>query len=147
MGPWKIIYFKCVENVGTIMHFLKNTRHNGFPVANDFNELQGLILRHQLVTLLHLRVRVPALSMYATRWAEVQAFKVSGDPNAPMVDGAKSPELSDFQYSDLTADQLTNITDRELNECYMDLRPYMNPSPQRATQHASLSGMFKVGGH
>ncbi len=75
----------------------------------------------------------------------MQAFKTSADSNAPLVDGARSPQLSDFQYSDLTVDTLTNITDREMNDCYIDLRPYMNPSPQRATQQASLSVMFKVG--
>ncbi len=55
------------ETVGRIVDILKNEKHNGFPVVEGYdpdatdNEhfglLKGLILRHQLITLLKKKVR------------------------------------------------------------------------------------------
>jgi len=44
------------EKVGNIMRYLNGTTHNGFPVIDDDNYLQGLITRDQLLHLLHLKV-------------------------------------------------------------------------------------------
>ena len=126
MGPWKIITFQCIENVGTIVHYLKHTRHHGFPVTNEYNELQGLMLRHQLLTLLDMRV-----------------FRKGANEDAQMVDGWRQPKLADFIYPDLAISKMS-FTREELDECYIDLRPYMNPSIQRVPRHASLSSIFTV---
>ena len=57
MGPWKVISFRSWESIDKIVHYLKHTRHHGFPVVNENNRLRGMILRSQLLVLLQKRVR------------------------------------------------------------------------------------------
>ncbi|QDZ21651.1 chloride channel protein [Chloropicon primus] len=45
-----------VESVDRLLHLLKYTRHNGFPViSKDTERLEGLILRSQIIVMLHRR--------------------------------------------------------------------------------------------
>jgi len=45
-----------VESVDRLLHLLKYTRHNGFPViSKDTQRLEGLILRSQIIVMLHRR--------------------------------------------------------------------------------------------
>jgi len=45
-----------VESVDRLLHLLKYTRHNGFPVVSkDGERLEGLILRSQIIVMLHRR--------------------------------------------------------------------------------------------
>jgi hypothetical protein len=62
-----------------------------------------------------------------------------------LVAGAQPIRLEDFNYARLTVDHLTNISDEEMQKCYIDLRPYMNPAPHRVPMQSSLSRMFQVG--
>lgn len=46
-----------IESVDRLLHLLKYTRHNGFPVfAQGSKRLEGLILRSQIIVMLHRRV-------------------------------------------------------------------------------------------
>jgi len=45
-----------IESVDRLLHLLKYTRHNGFPViSKDTQRLEGLILRSQIIVMLHRR--------------------------------------------------------------------------------------------
>lgn len=45
-----------IESVDKLLHLLKYTKHNGFPVINkDTKRLEGLILRSQIIVMLHRR--------------------------------------------------------------------------------------------
>lgn len=48
----KVVCFNEIETVHNIIDKLKNCTHNGFPVLNEKNKLQGLISRNYLIKLL-----------------------------------------------------------------------------------------------
>ncbi|XP_068641759.1 putative chloride channel-like protein CLC-g isoform X2 [Aristolochia californica] len=65
-GPLQL--FNGVEKVGTIVHVLKNTRHNGFPVIDEppFSDspvLSGLVLRAHLLVLLKKKCFSPSRTL------------------------------------------------------------------------------------
>jgi chloride channel 7 len=61
-----VVVFSEEETVGRVVDILNSCKHNGFPVVEGFDPngenvenfglLKGLILRHQLITLLKKKV-------------------------------------------------------------------------------------------
>ncbi|XP_023416539.1 H(+)/Cl(-) exchange transporter 7 isoform X2 [Cavia porcellus] len=119
------------EKVGVIVDVLSNTasNHNGFPVVEDSDntqpaQLQGLILRSQLIVLLKHKVFVERSNMGLVQ---------------------RRLRLKDFRdaYPRFPPIQSIHVSQDE-RECTMDLSEFMNPSPYTVPQEASLPRVFKL---
>ncbi|KAM7513896.1 hypothetical protein LguiA_003479 [Lonicera macranthoides] len=124
-GP--LIVFSGIEKVGTILHALRTTGHNGFPVIDeppfsDAPELCGIVLRSHLLVLLKggnfSKERVITGEEILHRFA---AF-----------DFAKAGSGKGIKVEDL------DIDDDEM-EMYVDLHPITNASPFTVVETMSLA--------
>eukprot|EP00112_Aurelia_sp_Birch-Aquarium-sp1_P015614 Seg3478.1 transcript_id=Seg3478.1/GoldUCD/mRNA.D3Y31 product="Chloride channel 7 alpha subunit" protein_id=Seg3478.1/GoldUCD/D3Y31 len=130
-----VVCFHAEERVGRIVDVLKNTasHHNGFPVVDNVPQTQegeratygtfrGTILRSQLIILLKQKV-------FYER-SQLRRHKL---------------RLKDFRdaYPRFPPIRNINISQRE-RECYMDLRPFMNPAPYTVMENSSLNRGFKL---
>ncbi|KAG0485133.1 hypothetical protein HPP92_009212 [Vanilla planifolia] len=125
-GP--LVNFSGVEKVGNIVHALKVTGHNGFPVVNEppFSnapELVGLVLRSHLIILLHgkkfTKERVPTGVTDVLRRFGAFDFAKAGS--------GKGMKLEDL-----------HILEEEM-ELYVDLYPITNKSPYTVVETMSLA--------
>ncbi|KAG0486993.1 hypothetical protein HPP92_009088 [Vanilla planifolia] len=125
-GP--LVTFSGVEKVGNIVHALKVTGHNGFPVVNEppFSnapELVGLVLRSHLIILLHgkkfTKERVPTGVTDVLRRFGAFDFAKAGS--------GKGMKLEDL-----------HILEEEM-ELYVDLYPITNKSPYTVVETMSLA--------
>ncbi|KAL6554543.1 hypothetical protein OROHE_007566 [Orobanche hederae] len=123
-GPLQI--FCGVEKVSNIVHVLKTTGHNGFPVVDGppFSSspvLFGLILRAHLVTLLGKKVFLRTPTLLGS-----DAFvRLSAD------DFAKKGLGHGEQIEDI------NLSEEEM-EMFVDLHPFTNTSPYTVVDTMSL---------
>lgn len=124
-GP--LVTFAGVEKVGNIIHALKMTGHNGFPVINeppfsDAPELFGVVLRSHLLVLLNgkrfSKERVATGEEILKRFG---AF-----------DFAKAGSGKGLKLQDL------DIEEEEM-EMYVDLHPITNASPYTVVETMSLA--------
>ncbi|KAK9146738.1 hypothetical protein Sjap_006641 [Stephania japonica] len=124
-GP--LVSFNGVEKVGNIVHALKWTRHNGFPVIDeppffDAPELCGLVLRSHLLVVLKKKIfsseRVLSGQGILTR---CKAFDFG---KAGLGKGLKLEDL------DISAEEM---------EMYVDLHPITNTSPYTVVESMSLA--------
>lgn len=139
----KVVCFNTVEKVGRIVDVLKDrsSHHNGFPVVDrrdtnidensrdvnsraTFGTFRGLILRSQLIILL-----------------KAKMFSEGNPPTRCR----HSLKLKDFRdaYPRFPPIRNVSISQKE-RECYMDLRPYINPCPYTVNENSSLSRTFKL---
>ncbi|KAK9036168.1 hypothetical protein V6N11_078180 [Hibiscus sabdariffa] len=124
-GP--LITFSGVEKVGNILHALKMTGHNGFPVIDeppfvDAPELCGLVLRSHLLVLLKGRI-----------FSRDQVL--AGDDVVRTIsafDFAKAGSGKGIKLEDL------DIKDEDM-EMYVDLHPITNASPYTVVETMSLA--------
>ncbi|THU68810.1 hypothetical protein C4D60_Mb08t07770 [Musa balbisiana] len=125
-GP--LITLAGVEKVGNIVHALKWTGHNGFPVVNeppfsDARELCGLALKSHLLVLLKgkgfTKERVSTGAADVLRRFDPFDFAKAGSGK-----GVKLEEL--------------DIDDAEM-EMYVDLHPIVNRSPYTVEETMSLA--------
>lgn len=124
-GPLQV--FRGIEKVGNIVHVLKTTRHNGFPVVDEApvsqsSVLYGLILRAHVIVLLKKRAflssRVPC---------GVNAFRhFSADDFAKKGSGS----VEKIEDVDLTEEEM---------EMFLDLHPFANTSPYTVVETMSLA--------
>lgn len=125
-GP--LITFSGVEKVGNIVHALRLTGHNGFPVIDeppfsDAPELCGLVLRSHLLVLLkgkrftHERV--------LTGPAEV--FRRFGAFDFAKAGSGKGMKLEDL------------VINEDEMEMYVDINPITNRSPYTVVETMSLA--------
>ncbi|KAK4758382.1 hypothetical protein SAY87_019683 [Trapa incisa] len=124
-GP--LISFNGVEKVSTIVHALKLTKHNGFPVINEppFSEapeLSGLVLRSHLLVLLKGKKFTKQRVM--TGLDIMRKFKAH--------DFSKSGLGKGLKFEDL------DMNDEEM-EMYVDLLPITNTSPYTVVETMSLA--------
>lgn len=124
-GPLQV--FHGIEKVGNIVHVLRTTRHNGFPVIDEppLSEspvLFGLILRAHLIELLKKKafLSTPAL----TGADAFEQFAAS--------DFAKRGSGNGDEIEDL------DITEEEM-EMFLDLHPFTNASPYTVVETMSLA--------
>ncbi|XP_020588022.1 chloride channel protein CLC-c isoform X2 [Phalaenopsis equestris] len=125
-GP--LITFCGVEKVGNIIHALKMTGHNGFPVVDEppFSyapELVGLVLRSHLLVLLKGKkfTRERELTGLSEALRRFGAF-----------DFAKAGSGKGMKLEDL------DILEEEM-EMYVDLHPIANKSPYTVVETMSLA--------
>ncbi|KAJ1400414.1 Chloride channel, voltage gated [Sesbania bispinosa] len=124
-GP--LFTFSGIEKVGNIVHALKVTRHNGFPVIDeppfsDAPELCGLVLRSHLLVLLKHRTFTKQRGM--TGSSIMKKFKAH--------DFAKPGSGKGIKLDDL------DISEDEM-EMYVDLHPITNRSPYTVVETMSLA--------
>ncbi|CAN6584649.1 unnamed protein product [Malus baccata var. baccata] len=124
---WPLISFSGVEKVGNILHALKTTAHNGFPVIDEppFSnsaDLCGLVLRSHLLVLLKrknfTKQRVLIGSDVTSRFSAYDFGK------AGLGKGTKLEDL--------------DIQEEEM-EMYLDLNPITNTSPYTVVETMSLA--------
>ncbi|KAH8479703.1 hypothetical protein Peur_068672 [Populus x canadensis] len=124
-GPLQV--FQGIEKVGNIVHVLRTTRHNGFPVVDEppLSEppvLYGLILRAHLIELLKKKAFMSApvpTSIDALKLFSAGDFAERGSGN-----GDKIEEL--------------RFTEEEM-EMFLDLHPFTNASPYTVVETMSLA--------
>ncbi|KAK2661906.1 hypothetical protein Ddye_000480 [Dipteronia dyeriana] len=124
-GP--LVSFSGVEKVGNILHALKLTRHNGFPVIDeppfsDSPELCGLVLRSHLLVLL--KGKKFTKQKVLTGLDIMRRFKAQ--------DFAKAGSGKGIKLEDL------DITEEEM-DMYVDLHPITNTSPYTVVETISLA--------
>ncbi|KAM1120518.1 hypothetical protein ACFXTH_044650 [Malus domestica] len=124
---WPLFSFSGVEKVGNILHELKTTAHNGFPVIDEppFSnsaDLCGLVLRSHLLVLLKrknfTKQRVLIGSDVTSR------FRAHDFGKAGLGKGIKLEDL--------------DIQEEEM-EMYLDLHPITNTSPYTVVETMSLA--------
>lgn len=123
-----VVVINEVDSVGRIVDILKKTTHNGFPVVRNYNtnipnqerfgELRGLILRHQLVTLLkhkcfmgsEIRLKPDDFQVFYPRYLRIDQIKVDEHDKA----------------------------------CKLDLTPYLNFSPYSLGENSNFPRVFRL---
>lgn len=125
----KVVVMREKEKVGLILDILFKTQHNGFPIvegynpenkedSNHFGLLKGLILRHQLLTLLKKKSFLnPSVFLSPADFRE------------------SYPRYLNFKEIMIEPDE---------REMELDLRPYMNLSPYSVTENANLPRIFRL---
>ncbi|XP_044488082.1 chloride channel protein CLC-c-like isoform X2 [Mangifera indica] len=124
-GP--LVSFSGVEKVGNIIHALKMTRHNGFPVIDeppfsDAPELCGLVLRSHLLVLLKGRKFTKQKIMTGSEI--MRSFRARDFAKAGSGKGVKLEDL------DIRKDEM---------DMYVDLHPITNASPYTVVETMSLA--------
>ncbi|KAJ6796043.1 putative chloride channel-like protein CLC-g [Iris pallida] len=124
-GPLQM--FHGVEKVGNIVHILKTTGHNGFPVIDEppFSGspvLFGLILRAHLLVLLKKRDFLHSCSLAGSSASK----QFSADDFAKSGSG-KGDSIEDIC---LTAEEM---------DMFLDLHPFTNSSPYTVVETMSLA--------
>lgn len=124
-GP--LVSFSGVEKVGNIMHALKMTGHNGFPVVDeppfsDAPELCGLVLRSHLLVLLKGK-------NFSTERIETgeEILRRFGAFDFAKAGSGKGVKLENLEI------------DEEEMEMYVDLHPITNTSPYTVVETMSLA--------
>ncbi|KAG0492244.1 hypothetical protein HPP92_005642 [Vanilla planifolia] len=125
-GP--LVSFSGVEKVANIIHALKMTGHNGFPVVDeppfvDAPELVGLVLRSHLIVLLKGK-------KFSRERVTTEASEVLRRFGA--FDFAKAGSGKGVKLDDL------DILEEEM-EMYVDLHPITNKSPYTVVETMSLA--------
>ncbi|KAK4280518.1 hypothetical protein QN277_012136 [Acacia crassicarpa] len=124
-GP--LVTFSGIERVGNILHILRTTGHNGFPVIDeppfsDAPELCGLVLRSHLLVLL--------------KGKNFSKDKVLTNQNIlqrlSALDFAKAGSGKGIKLEDL------DIEEEEM-DMYVDLHPISNASPYTVVETMSLA--------
>ncbi|KAE7997686.1 hypothetical protein FH972_002296 [Carpinus fangiana] len=124
-GPLQL--FNGIEKVSNIVHVLRTTKHNGFPVIDEppLSEspvLFGIILRAHLITLL-----------------KMKAFLSTQVPTG--IDSLNQFSAEDFaKRGSGNGDKIEDIglTEEEM-EMFIDLHPFTNASPYAVVETMSLA--------
>lgn len=124
-GP--LVSFSGIEKVEMIVHALRTTGHNGFPVIDeppfsDTPELCGLVLRSHLLVLLK--------GKYFSRDRVLAGDEIFQRFSA--FDFAKAGSGKGLKFEDL------DINEEEM-EMYVDLHPIINSSPYTVVETMSLA--------
>ncbi|XP_062078160.1 putative chloride channel-like protein CLC-g isoform X1 [Humulus lupulus] len=124
-GPLQV--FRGIEKVGNIVHILRSTKHNGFPVIDEPPVSQapvlfGIILRAHLITLLKKKsfLATPVLT-------GSDAFKLYSSGDFAKRGSGNGEKLDDIEF-----------TEEEL-EMFLDLHPFTNASPFTVVETMSLA--------
>ncbi|XP_034685603.1 chloride channel protein CLC-d isoform X3 [Vitis riparia] len=122
-GNKKVVYFPRVVKVADVVSILRSNEHNGFPVIdhtrNGESLVIGLMLRSHLLVLLQSKV-------------DFQHSPLPSDPRGGGKPISKGISIDDIH---LSSDDL---------EMYIDLAPFLNPSPYVVPEDMSLSKVYNL---
>ncbi|CAM6082441.1 unnamed protein product [Calypogeia fissa] len=133
-GLNKVVHFSRVAQVGEIVSVLSSNSHNGFPVIEQLRSGEsvviGLILRSHLLVLLQHK-------------ADFQRSPVVGDQQGRMPyrydvrDFAKPVSSKGISVDDV------HLSPEEM-AMYIDLEPFVNPTPYVVSEDMSLSKVYNL---
>ncbi|KAL8265041.1 hypothetical protein R6Q59_023171 [Mikania micrantha] len=134
-GNKKVSYFTRVVKVADVLAILRSNNHNGFPVVDESRNGEtmviGLILRSHLLVLLQSK-------------ADFQHSPLAVDMRSQSIPVRHN--LSDF-VKPVTSKGLS-INDIHLSpddlEMYIDLAPFVNPSPYVVPEDMSLTKVYNL---
>jgi chloride channel 7 len=121
-----------IDRISTIVHILKSTKHNGFPVVSREGHLRGLILRKTLCSLL-----------------KYKAYSVpTGEPASDGSDGIEVAPVSTVAYDSLerTYPDFPDISSIKLSDkemtYWLDVRIYMDSAPYVCNSKATINKAY-----
>ncbi|MCO5557006.1 hypothetical protein L7F22_010561 [Adiantum nelumboides] len=130
----KVVYFSRVSKVGHIVSVLQSNNHHGFPVIDKLQSGEtvviGLILRSYLLVLLQSRTDFQASDSHE----DVRGQFTSRHSVTDFVKPVSSKGLS-------IQDIFLNPQELEL---YIDLEPFVNPSPYIVPEDMSLTKVYNL---
>ncbi|KDP40151.1 hypothetical protein JCGZ_02149 [Jatropha curcas] len=134
-GSQKVVSFPRVAKVADVVSILRSNKHNGFPVIdhtrNGETLVIGLVLRSHLLVLLQSKV-------------DFQHSPLPCDPR-----GASSTIRHNFgEFVKPASSKGISIDDIHLSsddlEMYIDLAPFLNPSPYVVPEDMSLTKVYNL---
>ncbi|CAI9118521.1 OLC1v1020104C1 [Oldenlandia corymbosa var. corymbosa] len=133
-GNQKVVYFPRVVKVSDIVSILRSNLHNGFPVIdhtrNGETLVIGLILRSHLLVLLQSKV-------------DFQHSPLTGDVGGTLpIRHNLSEFVKPVSSKGLSIDDIY-LSQDDL-EMYIDLAPFVNPSPYVVPEDMSLSKVYNL---
>ncbi|XP_043725309.1 chloride channel protein CLC-d-like isoform X3 [Telopea speciosissima] len=127
----KVVYFRRVVKVADLVSVLRSSKHNGFPVVdhpgNGETLVIGLILRSHLFVLLQSKVDFQHSPLPCN-------IRGGSLPNSEFVKRVSSKGMS-VDKIHLSPDDL---------EMYIDLAPFLNPSPYIVPEDMSLTKVYNL---
>eukprot|EP00250_Pteridium_aquilinum_P011550 c20146_g1_i1 orf=525-2813(-) len=130
----KVVQFNRVSKVGHIMSALQSNDHHGFPVIDKLQSGEtvviGLILRSYLLVLLQSKTDF----QFSDSHGDIRGQFTSSHKMTDFVKPVSSKGLS-IQDICLT---------REEMELYIDLQPFVNPSPYIVPEDMSLTKVYNL---
>lgn len=134
-GNKKVVYFPRVVKVADVVSILRSNKHNGFPVIdhtrNGESLVIGLMLRSHLLVLLQSKV-------------DFQHSPLPSDPRG----GGKPIRHNFTEFAKPVSSKGISIDDIHLSsddlEMYIDLAPFLNPSPYVVPEDMSLSKAYNL---
>jgi len=119
------VSIRRIEQVEIIYDILDKTNHNGFPVLNKRDEVVGIILRSQLITILKHKPfnNEPVRDKNFYQKVGYEVF------------------LDDYpRYPGIETVNLSNNDKQK----YLDLTPFMNTCPYLVRPYYSLKRVFRI---
>ncbi|XP_023006123.1 chloride channel protein CLC-d isoform X2 [Cucurbita maxima] len=130
----RVVSFPRVVKVADIVSILRSNRHNGFPVIdysrNGETRVIGLMLRSYLLGLLQSKV-------------DFQHSPLPSDPRGSMPTRHNFSEfVKPASSKGISIDDI-NLSSEDL-EMYIDLLPFLNPSPYIVPEDMSLTKVYNL---
>ncbi|RVX22123.1 Chloride channel protein CLC-d [Vitis vinifera] len=141
-GNKKVVYFPRVVKVADVVSILRSNEHNGFPVIdhtrNGESLVIGLMLRSHLLVLLQSKV-------------DFQHSPLPSDPRGggkPIRQCTWNSRHNFTEFAKPVSSKGISIDDIHLSsddlEMYIDLAPFLNPSPYVVPEDMSLSKVYNL---
>ncbi|XP_031093188.1 chloride channel protein CLC-d-like isoform X2 [Ipomoea triloba] len=134
-GNQKVIYFPRVVKVADIVSILRSNKHNGFPVLDHTRSGEtlviGLILRSHLLVLLQSKVDF----QHSPLCSDVRGGSLPIRHN--LCEFVKPVSSKGICINDI------HLTQDDL-EMYIDLSPFVNPSPYIVPEDMSLTKVYNL---
>lgn len=134
-GSQKVVSFPRVVKVADVVSILRSNEHNGFPVIDHTRSGEslviGLMLRSHLLVLLQSKV-------------DFQHSPLSNDPRV----GSRPIRHNLSEFVKPVSSKGISIDDIHLSsddlEMYIDLAPFLNPSPYVVPEDMSLTKVYNL---
>lgn len=126
----EVVTVQPVARVSDLVAMLTSCTHNGFPVVADGEEgkprMVGMVLRSDIITLLQNRV-----------WGELRNDSTDQPTLPPVAFLKKYPQRTPITDVSLPPVETTD-------NLWLDIQPYMNPTPFILPPHAMLPRCFRL---
>ncbi|KAL5182180.1 Chloride channel protein CLC-d [Glycine soja] len=134
-GSGRVVSFPRVVKVSDVVSILRSNKHNGFPVIDHTRSGEplviGLVLRSHLLVILQSKV-------------DFQHSPLPSDPRG----GGRSIRHDSGEFAKPVSSKGICIDDIHLSsddlEMYIDLAPFLNPSPYIVPEDMSLTKVYNL---